>query len=430
MFFLLLSNLSWASEQNDNSAVSFGYFINSRPTVAHNPDFNFDTKDSTWAYNQNIRLISTGTWDGFVVRASFQEARTWGSSPTPPFSADAIAGMHEGYLQVGTPDNSSLWLRVGRQAFNFGAGNILGGARWNFYGIAHDGFRIHNEYNQFSWDLLGIQQSGSSIFETSCQDDIETPDVDECETFSPETVRSAGDQLWIFTAKATVNKSLTVQPYVLFLSQNETVDDPDRNRQIYSPGLLLTGKLSSSIKYLVEGTYQTGQVNDDVDHSAWKAVLDLNWSSGPTGLRFHYENNSGDGNSNDSVNNDFVPFYPNNHAYRGLSDKVGGINSQDLLLEFRYAINDTFQVKTQAHHFALSNPDGHWYRNNGTSMGSASNNDSSTIGEEIDLVLEWSPRKGETFRLVHAHLFPRGAGEEIAGSDSSSATYIWFLVSK
>ena len=345
MFFMLVSSTSFAEKPASTPAVTFGYFINSRPEIAHNPDFDFNTKDSTWAYRQNLRLISTGTWDGFVVRASFQDARVWGAESSPTFSSDTLVGMHEGYFQIGTADNTSLWLRVGRQAYNFGAGNILGGARWNPYGIAHDGFRIHNEYKQFSWDLLGIQQTNSTQFETTCEDDTNTTDVDECEGFASKSVRSAGDQLWILTGVADVNKSLKIQPYVLYLSQNATIDAPDRNRQIYSPGLLITGKLSPSVKYLAEGTYQLGQATDDVDPQRLESSGEARWSSGPTGLRFHYENNSGDGDSTDSVNNDFVPFYPNNHAFRGLADKIGGINSQDLLLEARYAVNDVFKSK-------------------------------------------------------------------------------------
>ena len=53
-----------------------------------------------------------------VVRASFQDVRTWGTETVQPASVDLLVGLHEGYFQLGTQDNSQFWVRVGRQAYN------------------------------------------------------------------------------------------------------------------------------------------------------------------------------------------------------------------------------------------------------------------------------------------------------------------------
>jgi hypothetical protein len=427
--FFLLTSLALGAETPD-SPISFGYRINARPEIWHNSDFDFETEDTTWLYRQNIRLISTARWDGMVVKASFQDVRVWGTEQSPPASADSLAGLHEGYFQVGTKDNKSLWLRVGRQAFNFGKGNLLSAANWNAYGLAHDGFRIHNEIDGFEWDLLGIQQTQSGILGTTCTDDPGTAD-DECVDFVSESVRTAGDQLWVLTGKASINEQLQIEPYLLALLENENADNLERKRHIYSPGLLLSGAVSPSLRYAVEGTYQKGQAAEDIDHEAWKAVVQIDWSEGPAGTRIRYEENSGDGDPADSVDNNIEPFYPANHGFRGWSDKVGGINSRTLSLEGRYSASDHITLKIVGHHFALSNPEGSWYQNSGAPMGvTPDGNTDSVLGEGIDAAVEWSPRKGESFRLVHAHMIPRGAGEKIAGSDSSSATYLWILLNK
>jgi hypothetical protein len=207
---------------------------------------------------------------------------------------------------------------------------------------------------------------------------------------------------------------------------------PDRERRIYSPGLLLFGSLSDSLQFLLEGVYQVGQASEDIDHQAWKGVVEFDFSTGPFGVKLHFEENSGDGDSTDSVDNNFDAFYPNNHGYRGWADKIGGVNSQDTFLELRYRLSDQFKIKAQAHHFALSNPKGPWYNFNGSSIigTPGSGNTTAGIGEEIDISLEWSLRKGESIRLTQAHFIPTGIGKEITAGDPSFITYVWFLINK
>ena len=182
----------------------------------------------------------------------------------------------------------------------------------------------------------------------------------------------------------------------------------------------------------MEGVYQFGQAAADIDHQAWKGVVEFDFATGPLGIKLHFEENSGDGDATDDVDNNFEAFFPNNHGYRGWADKIGGINSQDTFLELRYRLSDQFKLKAQAHHFALSNPTGSWYSFNGARVvGTPDGNNTTTgIGEEIDISLEWSPRKGESIRLTHAHFIPTGVGKELTAGDPSYMTYVWFLINK
>ena len=75
--------------------------------------------------------------------------------------------------------------------------------------------------------------------------------------------------------------------------------------------------------------YQFGQSTEDIEHQAWKGVVEFDFATGPLGIKLHFEENSGDGDATDDVDNNFEAFFPNNHGYRGWADKIGGINSQD-----------------------------------------------------------------------------------------------------
>ncbi len=419
MFFLmLLLSIAFAKE---TSPVSVGYRVNARPVIVHNPDFDSQTNDNTWFYLQNVRLITTGKWDGVKIRASVQDSRIWGEESSSILSQDSLIALHEGYFQLNTKNNDH-WVRVGRQAYSFGKGTVLSKANWNLYGLAYDGIRLHTSFNNMTWDFVASQQGKARTMESIC--------IENCDSFVAEEERTVGDHLLVLTNKTVVSPSVVVQPYMVMLFENASETDLERSRHIYSPGLLFSGT-AGSLDYFVEGLYQFGQESEEVDHRAWKAVADATWKKEQFGLGFRYEENSGDGDATDQVNNNLEPFFPPNHGHRGWADKVGSINSRDLAIRVSYQLTEQFKLKVQGHHFALSNVSGSWMQNNGSAHGvTPLNNTVSTLGEEVDLEIEWSPRKGESFRLTHAHFIPTGVGKEIGGSDRSSTTYLWIMLRK
>ena len=175
-----------------------------------------------------------------VACASFQDVRT-GVETVQPASADLLVGLHEGYFQLGTQDNSQFWVRVGRQAYNFGKANILGPANWNIYGLAHDGIRVHYQQDTFSLDILAVQQSNFRRFDSVCS-------LDDCTDFESETITTNGDHS--FYMEKVISPKISSAPFTL-IRMNQQKKVRIENVKC-DPGLLFFGNLSESFQFLLK----------------------------------------------------------------------------------------------------------------------------------------------------------------------------------
>ena len=105
-----LSAFAFAEEEGN---LDVGYRIALRPELYTNPDYNPATEnDSLFQTQQSIRLIVDSSWTNVKMRAAFQDVRHWGTEQTQAASTDALAGLFEGYFELG---NEDLFLRAGRQ---------------------------------------------------------------------------------------------------------------------------------------------------------------------------------------------------------------------------------------------------------------------------------------------------------------------------
>ena len=84
MLFSLFS-IAFAEPQVSNplEGIDMGYSIKVLPIIRFNADFDSATEDTTWKTMQTMRLITQKSWEGMVIRASFQDARIWGLESSP-----------------------------------------------------------------------------------------------------------------------------------------------------------------------------------------------------------------------------------------------------------------------------------------------------------------------------------------------------------
>lgn len=415
MLFALLSfsSVLWADEPQIQP--SFRFLI--RPEIRSNPDFNDETEDDTiFNVAQGIRVGTTATFSNAVLHASLQDVRNWGTEISHSVSADALAGLHEGYFQIGNPKNAkgevkseNFWVRVGRQEYALNQGRFFWSASWNPYGRAFDAIRIHGKKGKITGNALMMIWEAPEII-----------------TDGNNTINSKGQMAWVISGKFKVNEAFTGSPYLILLRQDATLDDLERDRTVVSPGVLLSGEPVKGFTYEAEGVFQRGQASEDIDHSAWMTAVKAGLEKDSFVVRGGLEVNSGDGDPTDDEDNDFEDFLGARHKYRGAADWVGGKNSMDITLGA--GVKTTFKVNFFAdyHLFRLQNPTGAWYNFKGDVIGLApENNTDATIGHEVDLAVNYTPIKGFNFRLGHAFFATDGVGEEIAGPDASNYTYLW-----
>ena len=410
IFLSLMSSLMAAPE----TPYAFSLEAKLIPLFRSNPDFNAQTNDSTWFTQQNIRLVAKGEWKGILVKGSFQDARLWGEESSPVTSSSLRTSLHEGYIQMGSQDNRSLYVRAGRQEYTMYDGMMMFHRGWNLFNIAFHGIRAHYEQTFASVDAAVLTLNGAQQFTTTC--DGTDPD---CTT---QDINSMGDVMFVAHSDVNLSRKLHLQPYYLGMHQGPTASEPSRARDIFSPGLRLEGKLTSSLSYVLDHTQQFGTDGNN-NHRAWRAqaTVDYKWSN--YSLKLHYEERSGDGDSTDDAINDFEPFFGAGHRFRGFGDYIGFANVRDWSTRAKADFNSFASLMLDYHYFQLSNPNGHWFTLGGT-RGLGSGGDSN-LGQEFDLIVILRPYKKTSIKIGHALFVPMGEGQTIAGEDWSSSSYIW-----
>ena len=412
MIFLSFMSSLMAAPENP---YTFSVEAKLIPLFRSNPDFNSETNDSTWFTQQNIRLVAKGEWKGILVKGSFQDARLWGQESSPVTSSSLRTSLHEGYVQMGSQDNRSFYVRAGRQEYIMYDGMLMFHRGWNLFNIAFHGLRAHYEQKFASVDAAVFTLNGAQQFTTTCG--LDDPD---CTT---EDINTMGDVMFVAHSDFNLTKQLHFQPYYLGMHQGPTESIPSRDRNIFSPGLRLAGDLTPSFSYVLDHTQQFGTDGDN-EHRAWRAQATVNYKWNKYNLQLQYEERSGDGDSADDVANDFEPFFGAGHKFRGFGDYIGFANVRDWSGRIKAAPTPYSAFMIDYHYFQLNNPNGNWFTLGG-SRGLGSGNDS-TLGQEVDLTIILKPYKKTSVKIGHALFIPMGEGKTIAGEDWSSASYIWF----
>jgi hypothetical protein len=415
---LFLSILS-AAIANPESPYQVSVEAKMIPLIRLNPDFDSATEDSTWITQQNIRLITQGEWNGIILKGSLQDARLWGRESSPVTSSDALAGLHEGYVQMGAKDNRSFYVRAGRQEYKMYDGMLMWDRSWNLYNIAFNGIRAHYEQQFASVDVAAFVLNGSGTYTTICE-----ADDDDC---TPEDKSYMGDFMLLTETDFNLSTKLHLQPYYLSMHQGPNDITPDRSRNIFSPGLRLAGKLTPDLNYVLDHTQQFG-FDGDREHRAWRAQATFTYKWDIFAATLHYDERSGDGDATDELSNDFEPFFGAGHKFRGFGDYVGLSNVRDLSARFKSTLSPYFSILVDYHHLQLSNNTGNWFTLGGTrGLGTG---DDGTLGQEFDLVLDVTPFKKTSLKIGHALFLPTGEGTILGGEDWSSSTYVWMHVTR
>lgn len=430
--------LTAIASAEDEGNLDVGYRIALRPELYANPDHNPATEnDSLFQTYQSVRLIVDSTWTNVKMRAAFQDVRLWGTEQTQAVSRDALAGLFEGYFELG---NDELFLRAGRQMVSMHSEFLFAKANWNPYGRAFDGVTLHAQKGKkLSANARLLVWNTGSTFQSSCEDDPETIDLDECEGFEPESLNSYGDFVTIIDGEVKVNDAFVAQPFIIILDQNRTASEIERDRMVYSPGLRLIGSPTKEFSYELQGIFQTGRASTDVTHEAWSVAAQTDYKTEKWGTFARYENNSGDGDATDDVDNNFEAFLGARHKFRGWADRIGGVNSQIITLGTNYRPIDLVNVILNYHNLRLSNPNGLWYDFRLDVIGVPNTNNTDTnLGNEIDALINLKAAKGVSFKFGHSVFIPDGAGADIVAETMTTNdtqqpyhfSYLWIVAER
>jgi hypothetical protein len=412
-------------EKKEAVKVDIGARIVLRPEVLVNPTSATPINGAQGVVKQGVRLSASLKRGPLKILGEFQDVRNWGSESSS-LSIDPLAGLHQGYVEYekGTKENTWFRFRAGRQEIRVGNGRFLAESPWQPAGRAYDGLRAQVKQGNTEADIFVAMTKAPNRFS-----------VDEDGTQT--TVSTPGDWMTVLNVAQHFGKKMTLRGGLLSLHQTKTEEKPTFNRDVVAPFMNLFVEPVSGLSFDMDTMVQAGSFNDR-EHLAWMVGGRLKYTMKQMGakpnLSVMYEQSSGEscegeftsgGSCVGSKSESFFPFFGRNHYFRGIADRVGGINVRDIGAGLGVKPIKELSLSLEWHHFQLVNTQGAWYRNNGSVVGWDTNNTQAGIAHEFDLNATYKMKKRLFLQGALTVFQPVGAGKDWTGAGPQFGAYLW-----
>jgi hypothetical protein len=301
--------------------------------------------------------------------------------------------LWQGYAQVGSSTSGWLDVLAGRQVLLFGDERVIGPSNWTNVGRTFDVARVDFHHPRYKVSILG-----SSVVPGSNND-----------------LHNAipGNNLYaVYGTFENVIPHSTFEPYVFWrlapgnFGLPETVGRGHLNE--VTIGLHVKGTLPAEFDYDTEFDGQKGSLGPS-SIGAWAGYAGVgktfpNVAASP---RVFIEGNYASGTKNPAGRewNTFDQLYPSNHDKYGFTDQVGRRN----LVQFRVGVEENvgkkWKFKQAFEGYWLATSNDNFYASSGAISVLAHPGASRHIGNELDLVAEYTLNRGLNFGFGYARLF-------------------------
>lgn len=373
----------------------------------------------------------------FGIKASFpgsinalfeiQDTRSWGSESRAKSNSGTANNLDVLQAHLHTPNlfdqGINMWL--GRQKFTVGNQRLWSTLEWANPSRTWDGLRLSKSLMD---EQLEIMVFAMLVSENPRPQDDEW-NMGMSVKWNPDFLEK--HEIELFTLYQTtdgVSGSADADVLTASLRWNGWFGLTDNMAIDFSAeGILQTGKSDTAFWY---GPTATPTVdNANVSTGAAALTVGFIWTASEDhkfrfGLGFDYA--SGDGDPTDEKFQTFRSPFPFGHKFQGLADQAGWRNLQDLYLNVKWTYTGLSWAKAliigvQAHSFARDNDDDAWYSIGGGVIRSGTNNDSNSIGSEIDVVATLKINQWITTELGLAMFMPGGFVKDTATGTGSGA---------
>jgi hypothetical protein len=350
-----------------------------------------------------------------LFRAELQDARIFFNHHIPsanPYQDEW--SLWEGYVQVGNSTEGLTDVVVGRQVLSFGDERVIGPSNWTNVGRTFNVARINLHRSDYK----------VSMFVAS----VVPGDNDDVHRALP------GNNLYgIYGSLENVVPRATIEPYALWRLAPSSALLPDTLARGHldevTLGLHWKGTLPADVDYDSEFDRQTGSLGSS-NINAWagyvgvgKKFPDRVWKP-----RVLLEGNYASGTKNPTGHqwSTFDQIYPSDHDKYGFADQVGRRN----LVQFRVSLDEEpaarWKIKQAFEAYWLATTHDNLYADSGAIAVPAHFGASPYIGDELDLVAEYSWGRGLNFGFGYAHLFAGGFLKETTPGHDYSYPYVYF----
>jgi hypothetical protein len=301
--------------------------------------------------------------------------------------------LWQAYVQVGSSTSGWVDALAGRQVLLFGDERVIGPSNWLNVGRTFDVARVNLHHPGYEVAIFG-----SSV-------------VPGSNTFLHRAI--PGNNFYgIYGSFKNIIPRATFEPYVLWrlapgnFGLPETVGRGHLNE--VTIGLHIKGTFSPDFDYDTEFDGQTGTLGAS-SIGAWAGYVGLGktFPKVPAAPRVYIEGNYASGTKNPAGRdwNTFDQLYPSNHDKYGFTDQVGRRN----LVQFRVGVEEyvtkKWILKQAFEGYWLATSHDNFYASSGAISVAAHPGASRHIGNELDLVAEYTLNKGLNFGFGYARLF-------------------------
>jgi hypothetical protein len=323
----------------------------------------------------------------------FQDVRNFGEELSTVGMLDGV-DIKRAYMLFKEIGGKALELELGRFVMHYGDQRVIGHLEWVDQGRSYDGFRLLHHPEGWWIDLFGVNVR--------------------------ETLATEEDLYFV----GVYGGKGVFEAYLLWLSDQMpgTGEAGTGKTNFLTIGARAHGK-QGAWDWTGEITYQgAGEVNGD-DLSALGAALIAGYSfkeakwKPRVGIEVAYA--SGDSDPTDGDNEQLQTLFPTNHLWYGYIDVVGWSNIIDFRLRLTARPAEKWFVSLDYHHFRRPEELGDWINAAGDKIRDGAAGADNHLGDEIDLVIKWTPLKA--FSLVFGYsIFIPGGFVDDTGEDPVS----------
>ncbi|MEB3345669.1 alginate export family protein [Aquimarina gracilis] len=370
-----------------------------------------DGVDAGLFVQQRSRLKFGYKQEKFSAFVSVQDVSIWGDTPQIA-NADNNNSFSLAQAWIDFKFGNGWSTKLGRQALSYDDQRIFGGLDWAMQGRFHDAALLKYSKESFKLDIgVAFNQNGVRTQTT---------------LFDPN---NGGNARAVFDYKgmiyAWLHKDWEKFSASILVANNsyqnldptdgQTPVDGTVNRQTFGTHLVAKPTKGLSIAANLYG--QTGEFTEDIDLSAYNALLEINYKPGKTLFGLGFETLSGDDNGgSDGEIKSFFPIFGTNHKFNGYMDyfyvgnHANNVGLNDIYAKTVIKTGEKSSLLIKAHYFAGAE--------------SLGDDVDDYLGTELDIVFTQKLLSFATLKLGYSHMFASDSMEVLKGvADPADAQY-------
>ncbi len=372
-----------------------------------------DGVDAGTFVQQRSRLKLGYKQEKFSAFISVQDVSIWGDTPQiAPTDGNDSFSLAQAWIDFKFGKGWST--KLGRQALSYDDQRIFGGLDWAMQGRFHDAALLKYANDKgLKLDIgLAFNQNGVRTQTT---------------LFDPN---NGGNARAVFDYKgmiyAWLHKDWEKFSGSLLIANNsyqnldpndgQTPVDGTVRRQTFGTHLVAKPAKGFSIAANIYG--QTGDFTEDIELSAYNALLELTYKPGKTLFGLGFETLSGDENGGtDGKIESFFPIFGTNHKFNGYMDyffvgnHANNVGLNDLYGKTVIKTGEKSSLLIKAHYFAAAE-----------SLGEGIDD---YLGTEVDLVYTQKVLPFATLKIGYSHMFASDSMEILKGVADPASTQNW-----